>query len=307
MSDARAPDLPSLKVIRPGHRMGPKPPETGPKLPWTACSSLEAFSICPQYHAFAYDMGLRPTEDKEALVLGGLIHVGLAYHYGMRMNPRPAWMVYPTPEAPSYRDAIWTIGFANLDIAEKALRIVDAYVAHYSAPTLMPLLIEHQFGVEIPVGTLPEKYTLRIDMLAQDWAASGEVVLLDHKSAYKLTKWVGHDYRADREMLTGLALCRAHGYDVKRVVINAIQKGTKENPTPAFQRYDVPISETAYARIGAETAYWIQRMREVRQSHPDPENRPRAYASCVRKYGRCQFYPVCADGPQNLVQFTRKW
>ena len=21
----------------------------------------------------------------------------------------------------------------------------------------------------------------------------------------------------------------------------------------------------------------------------------------------CQFYPVCADGPNNLVQFTRKW
>ena len=223
------------------------------------------------------------------------------------MNPRPAWMVYPSPEAPDPRHAIWVCGQENLDIATKALRIFDAYVAHYTTPTLMPILIEHQFDVVFPLDGEPERYTLRIDLLAQDWTAGGELVLIDHKSAYKLSKWVGHDYRTDREMLSGLALCRANGYDVKRVVINAIQKGTKEDPTPRFQRYDVPVSESAYARIGQETEYWIRRQREVRRQYPNPEDRPRTTASCVRKYGRCQFYPVCADGLQNLAQFTRKW
>lgn len=305
MSDARSPDLPSTRIIRPGHRMGPRP--TGPKISWTSCSSLSAFLICPQFHAFGYEMGLRPTEDKEALILGGLIHVGLAYHYGLRMNPRPEWMVYPTLQAPDPRAAIWTCGQDNLDIAEKALRIFDAYAAFYSTPTLAPVLIEHQFDSVMDIDGVPEKYTLRIDLLARDMAAGGELVLADHKSVYKFTKWVGQDYRTDREMLTGLALCRAYGYDVKRVVINGIQKGTKERPEPRFERFDVPVSEDMYNRLSTDVMHGIRMMRFTKQAYPDPTNRPRVTESCVRKFGRCQFYPVCADGSNNLVQFTRKW
>lgn len=306
MSDARSPDLPSLKVIRPGMSLTRTPKNP---IPREACSSLGAFAICPQYHAFAYEMGLQPTARKEALIFGGLSHVGYAYRYGMRMNPRPEWLVYPSPQAPNARDAIWTIGESDRDIAEKVLRVFDAYEAYYHTPTLQPVLVEQQLEALFVVDGQQMRYTLRIDLLAYDHGqdGGGALSLYDHKTAYKLTKWIGQDYRADREMLTGLALCRLAGYDVQRVVINAIQKGTKEKPEPQFQRYPVPISETAYARIGAETEFWLRRMKEIRVTHPNPENRPRSYESCVRKYGRCDFYPVCADGPQNLAQYTRKW
>lgn len=308
MSDARAPELPSLKVIRPGSRVGLRSPSTEPKLPRESCSAVGAFAICKQYHGFAYELGLQPTEKREPLVVGGLWHVGLAYRYGLRMNPRPAWMVYPTPEAPNARDALWTCGQEDLDLAGKALRLFDAYEAWYTVPTLEPILIEHQFEVVYEIDGQKVKYTLRIDLLARDHSFPGApLTLFDHKSAYKLTKYVGHDYRADREMLTGLALCRAHGYDVQRVVINAMSKGTKEDPTPKFQRYEVPISVDAYSRIGMETEYWLRDMKNVRQAFPDPHSRPRSLECCVRKYGRCDFYPVCADGPQNLAQYTRKW
>lgn len=306
MSDGRSPDLPSTKIIRPGHRMGLKPPQTGPKISWTSCSSLGAFLICPQYHGFGYEMGLRPVEDKEALILGSLVHVGLAYHYGLRMNPRPEWMVYPTPVDPDPRVALWTCGQDNLDIAQKALNLFDEYVAFYNVPTLQPILIEHQFDSILDIDGVPEKYTLRIDLLATD-TTTNELVLVDHKSVYKFSKWTGVDYRTDREMLTGLALCRAYGYDVKRVIINGMQKGTKENPKPRFQRFDVPVSEDAYNRLGGDIMHGIRMMRLTKQAYPDPTNRPRTSESCVRKFGRCQYYPVCADGAQNLVQFTRKW
>jgi hypothetical protein len=306
MSDARSPDLPSLKVIRPGMSLNRAPKNP---IPREACSSVEAFTICAQLHAFGYEMGLQPTERKEALILGSLIHVGLAYRYAMRMNPRPEWLVYPNPEAPNGRDAIWTIGYADRDLAEKALKIFDAYEAYYTQPVLQPVLVEQQLEAMFNIDGQPMRYTLRIDLLAHDHSVEGNgaLTLLDHKSAYKLTKWVGHNYRADREMLTGLALCRIAGHNVERVVINAIQKGTKEKPEPQFQRYGVPISETAYARIGAETEFWLRRMRDIRITHPNPEDRPRSYASCMRKFGLCDFWKVCADGPHNLAQYTRKW
>ena len=173
-------------------------------------------------------------------------------------------------------------------------------------PTLQPVLIEHQFDSILNIDGVPEKYTLRIDLLATD-TTTNELVLVDHKSIYKFTKWTGMDYRTDREMLTGLALSRAAGYDIKRVIINGMQKGTKENPKPRFQRFDVPVSEFAFERLGPDIVHAIRLMRFTKQMYPDPSNRPRVTESCVRKYGRCQFYPVCADGPNNLVQFTRKW
>ncbi len=108
-------------------------------------------------------------------------------------------------------------------------------------------------------------------------------------------------------MLTGLALCRANGYDVKSVMINAMSKPMKTQPQPLFQRYPVPISPHAYERLGEDTIYWIRQMREAKKLSPDPTKRPRTLESCVRKYGRCDFYGLCADGPQQIVEFRKKW
>ncbi len=107
-------------------------------------------------------------------------------------------------------------------------------------------------------------------------------------------------------MLTGLALCRLNGYDVKRVVINAMQKPKNDIPL-RFGRYNVPISEDAYNRLFADTVYWIRKMREVKAAYPDARNRPRSYENCLRKYGACDMYGVCADGPHNLIQYVKKW
>ena len=305
MPDVRHSELPSLKVIRPGHKFGPKPPKN--PIEQVSCSALGAFSVCPQLHGFGYDLGLRPGEDKDALVLGTLIHVGLAYRYAMRMNPRPEWLVYPSKEAPDPRHAIWTIGQDRHDMAAEALRIFDAYQAYYTIPRFWPLVVEEKFETVIPVDGVPTRYTLRLDMLAYDVWAGNEIVYVDHKSTFKLSKWVGRDYRADREMITALALARLYGYDVKRVIINAMTKVKDIDGGPKFERYDVPISQGVFARIGEETAYWIRQMRAVKAQYPDPTNRPRVYESCMRKYGRCDFYPICADGDQNISMYTRKW
>jgi len=302
MPDARAPEEPGLaKIIRPGHRFGPR--ENNP-IHRTAVSGIEAFSICAQYHGLAYDGGLKAADEKPARAIGTLVHVGLAYRYGALLPTKPEWMVYPTPQAPDPRHAIWTIGHDNPEARDEALRVFDAYQEFHTTNTLQPVLVEHQFETILPIpGGPPERYTLRIDLLAYDML-TGQLCLIDHKSAYKLTKNTGYGYRADREMLTALMLCRANGHDVQRVVINAM---TKERPTPRFGRFDVPISAEAYNRIPRETVYWIQQMRAVKAAFPDPTDRPRTLASCVRKFGVCDFWPVCSDGPQRLAEFTNKW
>jgi len=298
MPDTRSPEEPGLaKVIRPGHRFGPK--EVNP-IHRTAVSGITAFATCPQYHAFGYEMNLKAADEKPARKVGTLVHVGLAYRYGALLPVKPEWMVYSDA-----RTALWTVAQGDIEAGTEALRIFDAYQAHHPSEQNIwePVLVEHQFEVMMDVDGTPERYTLRIDLLARDMR-DGALVLVDHKTTFKLTRNTGYSYRADREMLTGLALCKANGYDIQRVVINAM---TKERPEPHFGRFDVPLSEAAYNDLGPNTLYWIRQMRAVQVSHPDPRSRPRVWESCVRKYGICDMWPICSDGLHRIAEFTKKW
>jgi hypothetical protein len=299
MPDTRSPeDFGAARVIRPGHRFGPKP--LGSHIHRTAVSGITAFATCPQLHAFGYELNLKAADEKPARKIGTLIHAGLAYRYGALLPVKPEWMVYPDA-----RTALWTIAQGDIEAGTEALRVFDAYQANYPIEQNIwePVLVEHQFEVVMDVDGTPERYTLRIDLLARD-KRDGALVLCDHKSTYKITKNVGISYRTDREMLTALALCRANGYDVQRVIINAM---TKERPDPRFGRFDVPLSEAAYNDLGPNTLYWIRRMRDVQVTHPDPRSRPRVYESCLRKYGACDFGPICSDGLHRIAEYTNKW
>lgn len=299
MPDSRSPeDSGVAKVIRPGHRFGPKP--EGPQIHRTAVSGITAFCVCPQYHAFGYEMGLKAADEKPARKVGTLAHVGLAYRYGALLPQKPEWMVYPDA-----RTALWTVAQGDIEAGTEALRVFDAYQAHYPIEQNVwePVLVEHQFEVVMDVDGVPERYTLRIDLLARD-TRDGALVLVDHKTAYKITRNTGYSYRADREMLTALALCRANGHNIQRVVINAM---TKERPEPNFGRFDVALSESAYNQLGPDTVHWIRQMRNVQKTHPDPRSRPRVWESCVRKFGVCDMWPICSDGLHRIAEFTNKW
>ena len=283
-------------AIWPGHRFTKTKP-TGPWIPQTSVASMTAFAVCPQLHGFAYELGIGPRTERDATKIGSLVHVGHAYLYGAMLPQKPEWLVYPDP-----RTAIWTCGQDRPDLATEALRVFDAYTAHYNANTWRPLLVEHKFDVVMDIDGQKEKYTLRIDLLAEE-TLTGQLVLVDHKTLYSIGRNTGASYRTDREMLTALALCRANGYDVSRVIINAV---TKEHP-PQFGRFDVPLSQDAYARLGQDTIHWIRQMRRMKLEYPDATNRPRAYESCMRKYGICDLYPVCSEGVHRLAEYKYKW
>lgn len=267
---------------------------------------LAAFDLCPQLEGFSQDLRLRPGIEKDAPTIGTLVHVGLAYRYGFMLQTRPDWLVYPDA-----RTALWTCGQDRPDLAKDALATFDAYTLHYDdllargiVPRWYPLLVEHQFEVQftLPNGAT-EPYTARIDLLAIE---NNEIVLIDHKTGSKLSNHSGNSYRTDRQMLTGLALGRANGYDIKHVIINAMTRPMPRAPTPIFGRFPVPISWEAYSRLGRDTAYVLERIQDVRKRWPDPTDRPRNHDACLRKYGRCDFYDVCSEGTHRLAEFVKR-
>lgn len=241
--------------------------------------AVGSFALCPQLHGFAHEMHLRAVVESEATAVGTLVHAGLAYRYAAALNPRPDWYVY----ADGY-DAIKRLA-KNPDFADLALRVFAGYEEHWArvGDPWQPVLVEHQFVVQFPSGL----YSARTDLLALEY---GEFVLIDHKTCRKLSDSIRGQYAADRQMLTGLAIARASGYDVKRVVINAL---TKERPFPNFARYEIPLNHVAFSTLGRDTEYYIRQQAAVRAEFPDPMNRPRNWDACVRKYGVCDYFGLC--------------
>lgn len=261
-----------------------------------------AACLCPQLEAFGYELGLRPIIEKDPTKIGTLVHVGLAYRNAVLLPQKPDWLVYKDG-----REAIWTCGADAPELATVALFIFDHYQQRYAVNTFQPLLVEHQLEVQFE----GEPYTARLDLLAID-TETNEIVLVDFKTKGYIKRETGYEYRNDRQMLTQLALCRFYGYDVKRVVIDAMTRPKPnavgfydlEKFTPRFARFDVPISQIAYGRLWQDTAWALQNMRAVRQQYPDPMNRPRVMESCIRAYGACDFVPLCTEGPDKLVDFV---
>jgi Trm5-related predicted tRNA methylase len=130
--------------------------------------------------------------------------------------------------------------------------------------------------------------------LNQEWVTVPEprwrCVVVDHKNVGKMGN-ESAKYYLDRQMVTNLALARAHGYPVEAVLVNVQSRRTYE-----CRRFEVPINPIHYNRLFADTIYFLDQMKAVRQTHLDPSNRPRNTAACVGKFGQCDYYSLCWEG-----------
>lgn len=254
---------------------------------------IDTFSQCPQRAAFQYEARLQPVNDtkRDPADIGTLVHVGLAYRYAQMLPQRPAWMVYPNPYA-----AIEECGFKRPDLAAEAKRIFAWYEYTYQKDTLRPILVEHQFQAQLGDDLF---MTARIDLLAEEF---GQLVVVDHKVKGKLTKRTGDYASTDRQFVTLLALARASGFDIKRVMLNGM---TRDFPTPQFRRFPVPVSAQAYERLGVDSLYYLRARNEIRNQFPDPMNRPRNFSACMTHFGLCPYDPLCRDGLHRLSEYTK--
>lgn len=257
---------------------------------------VESFADCPQKEAFGHELHLRSIYPKESTDTGVLWHDGLAYHYAAQMEKKPEWYVYAHAEEVIRRHAAAEPKLG--EFVDNALRMIAAYRQVYAVDDLRPILVEHQFVVTFPNG---EPYSCRTDLLAWQWITVPEprwrCVIVDHKNVGKIGNEAAK-YYLDRQMVTNLVLARAHGYPVEAVLVNVQSRNNYE-----CRRFDVPINPIHFARFFADTIYYLDGMKLVRQTHPDPMDRPRRTGACTGKYGKCDYYSLCWEGG-SLGEFT---
>lgn len=253
---------------------------------WQGPHRVGSFALCPQQEAFAHDLHLRPVIEKLPSAVGTLLHAGLAYRYASILPKRPPWYVYNSPQ-----EAINVLA-KNEEHRDLALKMMAAYEVRYAKNTWTPVYVEEQLAVRFPNG---EPYTARVDLIA--WEGR-DLCLIDHKSVGEITTSIGYRYRADRQMLTGLAIARRNNLPITKVIINAISRKTTDKNGNEIghqcKRFDIAINPVGYERIERDTLYWLEAMKQIRAARPDPYDRPRNWEACTsREYGPCDFYGLC--------------
>lgn len=211
-------------------------------------SRQDCFKVCRRKHYFAYELGLRRTEDAEALRIGSAFHAGIAA-LGMGQGVDYACGAVRAhyahlPEAFDPRE--WLIE------CETVMRLVCAYDWRWASAKLVN--VETEFAFELPlVNPATGKPTPLFDLAGK---IDGIVRLEDGRLAVKETKTVSDDVgqsstlwrrlRMDHQISLYIHAARLLGYPVDTVLYDVVRK-------PTIGATDVPIVDRDGMKIVLDT------------------------------------------------------
>lgn len=265
---------------------------------------LDAFLRCPRLYAFSKKLRLQQGGNDDALVLGSLIHVGLAHHYasmqwrqlGKSMEAFNAQ--YETPPDAIDRTAV----IFNKDIEELSPRLVDFAVTakailttyqntyQYDESTFDIMYIEEVFRVMLR-GKYP--FTARWDLVFKD--KGGKVWVTDHKTAYRIEAKSTLGYSLSGQILMAQVMGRAiWGNDFGGVRLNFIGK---KAPYTFAREPPLPAPE-AQASIVDSLVYAEERIEALEAQNVDPWKWPAVLSdmACMTRYGPCHYFAQCQWG-----------
>jgi hypothetical protein len=256
----------------------------------------ETFLRCPQLFAWKYRAhagiggGKSPLdEDRSALSLGSLIHVGLAHYYARlreRQNGRDA-DTYFTPS-----DAIHELGLrkgSTPELEEEARLVVDAYISHYAMEErhVRILHVEEVFEANF----MGHPYTARVDLVFE---RAGKVYLVDHKSTQRIESRTVRSYSTSGQLIGYRWLGTAYGDRFGGVILNLLQAGK----SPRFERPTLEPVPNLVAKFPALIDYAEKQIGalDAQDLHPSEWPAVPTEHTCFTRYGACPARERCRWG-----------
>lgn len=248
---------------------------------------LEQALICPQLYAYRHRLE-KETSNKDALVKGSLLHVGLAHYYAqqraVQRGEDPAAYHDPLP-AIELASAEWGVtGTAWKALASQA---VSAYMTQYMMEKFTIIGVEDL--VETMIG--PYRLTARWDLVTQD--SQGKFWIYDHKSTGRIVAKTSERYTMALQFLAMQYMGREKfGDKFGGVRINLVGL----TPVGHFHRTSPEAAPNALMRFPqiVEDAEAIIERYATR----DPWDWPKAASEqvCQRPYGPCDYLDLCRWG-----------
>ena len=182
---------------------------------------------------------------------------------------------------------------ANPERLAEGYRLYEAYVTRYSNDYIVPLAVE-LFAEDPKTGN-----TCRYDGIVRiDDPPVGMmpgVYILEHKSAARFdaqsTAWANDGEVIGQMMIWEKAKLEEKYGRCQGVIVNMVGKQKQ----PQFERIVVPPQVWQLDAHERDLAYWraLERMNRVTNTWA------RSRASCITKYGMCDFYDTCSNDPND--------
>jgi ATP-dependent exoDNAse (exonuclease V) beta subunit len=239
---------------------------------------------CPRLYAYRYVLKLRLQFDQERLALGTAVHAGLEAHYDGKDWRQAMKKLSEKPD------------FAF--VSDRAMKILANYFQKYKAEKLNVISVEREYGITIE-GSL---FTRRLDMV---YEKDGALYVVDHKTAAdpkKRTSQCEMDPTLISQELVGRVACtRIHGLKYGGAVLNLIPTGSGG----VYSRYPLRFSARMVADMPRSLGRWLRGERNLLASGMSPWEYSQNW-TCYDRYGVCDYWRLCAQGPDALAEFTVK-
>jgi hypothetical protein len=247
---------------------------------------------CSREHALYDVVGLRSEKPQEALDTGTIFHKCLELYYsGLKT----------TKDTVKAEELVWK-AMRPMETAtgwEKEWGTVERMVTNYFNTYAQRDRFE-VLDVEVTLQTRQDgfPYSARLDTLIVDKAVKGGALwVLEHKSASRIDNDTVDGYSLDLQVLGQYYLVERCYLSKKLppfmgVMVNIVTK----HVSTQFERVRVQPSREMVNQFVLDMKR-AEQMRKIAENLKYPRN----LASCVRRYGRCQYFEVCRNYPNQNI------
>jgi hypothetical protein len=272
-----------------------------------------SFFRCPSIYGYEYEGRYLPLYDDKGnivasprpggrndarpLVLGSLIHLGLAHHYAhlqARQHHRESDYYEPCEaidvhtenemSEPGCTISTWA------ECSEIAKDVTRKYAAHYAFERVRVEYVEEVFQMAIGESRAP--LTFRVDLVVRD--TGGKVWFVDHKTTGRLLSSHPRSYSMSNQFLSyTLAGQRVYGDQFGGCLLNMIQAGRGET---IFRRPDLLAAPGLLAAFPASVERAWKGIQELSSVPAGYWPVAPTEHTCWTRYGPCRHYDDCRLG-----------
>lgn len=264
--------------------------------------------MCPREHLLANELHWEKTPRAEPLDIGLLWHGVLEHYYlGVQALQQGQWRP-TTPEQDAFaflQRFVDAPGWGAF--YDTVSRMLEAYLVRWRHNTDWEIL-----AVEWTTGWTAESHpelarymgfenTTRLDLLIRDHSLRPVIRHVEHKSSRSLDPLTVQGYAQDDQVLGQCFLARYFIDWGDELYLGAIVNITTKAKYPLCERLPVQPSDEQLQAWADSKRFWAS-FRDQYETFAYPKN----YATCTRRFGRCQFFDLCRYNPTDTPVTLRR-
>ncbi len=251
---------------------------------------LQQVLECPAKYAWGYLDPNKQEKERDPLVKGSLIHLGLAHYYQRQMERqqgRDPDLYYTAEEAIRlYADIAQGLSAKWADLACK---VVATYLQKHGHENWEILAVESLADGQIG----GHRFTGRFDLVYRD--RRGRIWVVDHKTTTRFNSQQRKFYSISGQMLGYRTLAhQRYGADLAGIRLNMIQHTGEIK----FQRFDVSPAPHMLREFPKTVQFAEKMITEHTARSKDPRDWPMVNSElvCWHRYGACPHLEKCKWG-----------